>query len=120
MKTAAINLLHRFEQAGIPLERDYFAAAYTYAAVESVAKKVEAVLDKYPNAPLVVAGGVAANSHLRLRLARLCESKGRALCMPPLSLCGDNGAMIAAQGYYELRAGHLADSSCNASAYDEL
>ena len=120
MKTAAINLLHRFEQAGIPLERDFFAAAYTYAAVESVAKKVEAVLDKYPNAPLVVAGGVAANSHLRLRLARLCEKKGRSLCMPPLSLCGDNGAMIAAQGYYELLAGHLAESSCNASAYDEL
>ena len=119
MKTAAINLLHRFEQSGIPLEGDYFAAAYTYAAVESVAKKVEAVLAEYEGAPLVVAGGVAANSHLRARLAALCQKKGRTLCMPPLSLCGDNGAMIAAQGYYELLAGHVTDSTQNASAEDD-
>ena len=119
MKTAAINLLHRFEQSGIALERDYFAAAYTYAAVESVAKKVEATLLRYEGAPLVVAGGVAANSHLRARLAELCKKRGRTLCMPPLSLCGDNGAMIAAQGYYELLSGHIADSTQNASAEDD-
>lgn len=119
MKTAAINLLHRFEQSGIPLEDDYFAAAYTYAAVESVAKKVEAVLARYEGASLVVAGGVAANSHLRARLAALCKQHGRTLCMPPLSLCGDNGAMIAAQGYYELLAGHVSDSTQNASASDD-
>ena len=119
MKTAAINLLHRFEQSGISLEKDYFAAAYTYAAVESVAKKVEGVLLATPGASLVVAGGVAANSHLRARLRRLCEKHGRSICMPPISLCGDNGAMIAAQGYYEFLNGHLADSTQNASASDD-
>lgn len=119
MKTAAINLLHRAEQLGTTPERDYFAAAYTYAAVESVAKKVEALLAKYPDASLVVAGGVAANSHLRRRLTSLCEHMGRSVCMPPLSLCGDNGAMIAAAGYYELLAGNIADSTQNASASDD-
>ena len=119
MKTAAINLLHRATQTGVTLERDYFAAAYTYAAVESVAKKVEALLREYPGAPLVVAGGVAANSHLRRRLTALCEKMGSPVCMPPLSLCGDNGAMIAAAGYYELLAGNLADSTQNASASDD-
>lgn len=119
MKTAAINLLHRFEQTGIELERDYFAAAYTYAAVESIAKKVEEALKQYKDAPLVVAGGVAANSHLRARLAAICQKHGRMLSMPPLSLCGDNGAMIAAQGYYEFIAGHVTDSTQNASASDE-
>ena len=119
MKTAAINLLHRFEQSGIPMENDYFAAAYTYAAVESVAKKVEALLKEYPTASLVVAGGVAANSHLRARLSSLCEKHRRTLCMPPISLCGDNGAMIAAQGYHEYMAGHIASSTQNASAEDD-
>lgn len=119
MKTAAINLLHRFEQLGTLPESDYFAAAYTYAAVESVAKKVEAVLLQYPNAALVVAGGVAANSHLRARLASLCQKHGRTLSLPPMSLCGDNGAMIAAAGYYEFMAGNIADSTQNASAADD-
>ena len=119
MKTAAINLLHRFEQTGISLERDYFAAAYTYAAVESVAKKVEMLLKEYPTASLTVAGGVAANSHLRHRLSSLCEKMGRTLCMPPISLCGDNAAMIAAQGYYEFLCGHIAESTQNASAEDD-
>ena len=119
MKTAAINLLHRFEQSGTPFEKDYFAAAYTYAAVESVAKKVEALLKEYPTASLTVAGGVAANSHLRSRLSSLCEKMKRTLCMPPISLCGDNGAMIAAQGYYEYLDGHIAASTQNASAEDD-
>ena len=113
------DLLHRFEQSGIPLASDYFAAAYTYAAVESVAKKVEAVLTQYPGAALVVAGGVAANSHLRARLCALCEKHGRKISLPPLSLCGDNGAMIAAAGYYELLAGNIASSTQNASASDD-
>ena len=119
MKTAAINLLHRFEQSGKTLEKDYFAAAYTYAAVESVAKKVEVLLKEYPTASLTVAGGVAANSHLRARLSSLCAKMGRTLCMPPISLCGDNGAMIAAQGYHEYVKGNIAKSTQNASAEDD-
>lgn len=120
MKTAAINLLHRFEQTNTPFERDLFAAAYTYGAVESVVKKVDAALSRYAGASLVVAGGVAANSHLRGALSTLCEKKKREIFLPPLSLCGDNGAMIAAQGYYEFLAGHIADSTLNACAADDL
>ena len=120
LKTAAINLLHRFAQTNTPFERDAFAAAYTYAAVESVAKKVDAALDAYPGTALVVAGGVAANSHLRARLASLCTKKGRTLCLTPLSLCGDNGAMIAAQGFYEYQSGARASLSLNAFAADDI
>ena len=118
LKTAAINLLHRYEQTGAEIERDVFAAAYTYEAVEAVAKKVEMALDTYEGEELVLAGGVAANSHLRHRLAYLCEKKNRKIHIPPLSLCGDNGAMIGAQGYYEYLAGNLADSALNGSASD--
>jgi N6-L-threonylcarbamoyladenine synthase len=67
-----------------------------------------------------MAGGVAANSHLRKRLNKLAEEKGVKLFIPSLDLCGDNGAMIAAAAYYEYKMGNLADSSLNASALDKI
>ena len=120
LKTAAINLLHHWEQTGKELPRALFAAAYTYEAVEAVAKKLGMALDRYPSLDLAMSGGVAANSHLRARLAELAAQKHRRLFTPPVSLCQDNAAMIAAQGYYEFSAGNLADSSLNASALDSL
>lgn len=118
LKTAAINLLHRYEQRGEEIDRALFAARYTYESVEAVAKKLRTALERYPEMDLVLCGGVAANSHLRARLTHLCGRMGRQIFIPPLSLCGDNGAMIGAQGYYEYISGRLADSSLNASALD--
>lgn len=118
LKTAAINLLHRYEQKGEEINRPLFAARYTYEAVEAVAKKISAALDRNPGCDLVVSGGVAANSHLRQRLTEVAKNHRVKIFIPPLSLCGDNGAMIAAAGYYEYIRGNLADSSLNASALD--
>lgn len=118
LKTAAINLLHRYEQRGEELPRAEFAAAYTYEAVEAVAKKLTEALGRYPGCDLVCAGGVAANSHLRARLSEVVRRRGVKLYLPPLSLCGDNAAMIAAQGYYEYMSGHLSGAELNASALD--
>lgn len=120
LKTAAINLLHRHEQSGIALDTELFAARYTFEAVEAVAKKIGEALTKYPELDLVMAGGVAANSHLRAKLTDLCRRMNRNLFIPPISLCGDNGAMIAAQGYYEYKEGNVSDSSLNASALDSI
>ncbi len=119
LKTAAINLIHRTEQRGETLRRELLAAVYTREAVEAVAAKLRLALSRYPGEGLAVAGGVAANSHLRKRLAELTLELGVPLFIPPLSLCGDNAAMIAAAGYYEYLAGHLADSSLSASALDD-
>ena len=120
LKTAAINLLHRYEQNGIEIDRALFAARYTYEAVEAVAKKLALALEKYPGCDLAIAGGVAANSHLRARIAEVARNGGVRLFIPTLDLCGDNGAMIAAQGYYEYKNGSVADSSLNASALDSI
>lgn len=120
IKTAAINLIHNCEQKGKELSRALFAAEYTYMAVEAIAKKLTAALNKYPGCDLAVCGGVGANSHLRRRLAEVAAGRRVKLFMPPLPLCGDNGAMIAAQGYYEYLEGNLADSSLNASALDGI
>lgn len=120
LKTAGVNLLHRYEQSGKEIPRALFAARYTYEAVEAVAKKIALALDRYKGESLVLAGGVAANSHLRARLSDLCRKSGVSLYMPPISLCGDNAAMIAAAGFYEFQKGNLATSSLNASALDSI
>lgn len=118
LKTAAINLLHRYEQLGMELPRAAFAARYTYESVEAVAKKIEMAIDRYGVSEFALCGGVAANSHLRNRLTRLAKAKKVNIYLPKVSLCGDNAAMIGAQGYYEFAAGNIADSSLNASACD--
>ncbi len=118
LKTAAINLMHRYEQRSIPLDRAKFAARYTFEAIEAVAKKISMALDENEGCDLVISGGVAANSHLRARLTEVALGHGRDIFIPPISLCGDNGAMIAAAAYYEYLEGNLADSSLNASAQD--
>ena len=120
LKTASINLLHRYEQRGEEIDKPLFAARYTYEAVEAVAKKIGMALERYGEYDLAISGGVAANSHLRERLRSLCEAHGRKIFIPPLSLCGDNAAMIGAAGYYEYLNGTLADSSLNASAEDTI
>ncbi len=120
LKTAAINLLHRYEQKGIEIPRALFAARYTFEAVEAVAQKIDAALEANPGCDFVMAGGVAANSHLRKRLAEVAARRGVKIFIPPVSLCGDNGAMIAAAGYYEYKKGNFADSSLNASALDSI
>ena len=119
LKTAAINLLHHLEQTGAELPRALFAARYTALCVGAVSKKIGMALDRYPGLPVVAAGGVAANAHLRRELAALAARRGVELFIPPLSLCGDNAAMIAAQGYHEYLAGNLRDGSLNASASDD-
>ena len=69
---------------------------------------------------IAIAGGVSANSGVRESLQKACDKRNFTLYMPPLSLCGDNGAMIACAGSYAFDAGIRADSSLNASATMEL
>ena len=64
----------------------------------------------------VVGGGVAANSHIRASIEKLCKKKRVGFFCIPKALCGDNAVMIGAQGYYEYLAGNLADMSLNAYA----
>ena len=118
LKTAALNLINSATQKGETLSHADLAASYTDTIVRAITQKAGEALDRTGDRTLVVAGGVAANSHLRASLQRLCEARGVKLVAPPISLCGDNGAMVAAAGYFEHQAGHLSDTSLNASASD--
>lgn len=69
---------------------------------------------------IAIAGGVAANSRIRADFKAAAEKAGCELYVPPLSLCGDNAAMIGCQGYFEYLAGNVAGSDLNAYANMEL
>lgn len=119
LKTAVINLAHTERSRGNEIEgslRADIAASFTEAAVRTICRGVEGLYSEGEALPLVLAGGVAANSHLRAALSELTAKRGVRLYMPPLSLCGDNAAMIASQGFYELEAGNIAGLELNAYA----
>ncbi len=128
LKTAALNYLNGEAQRGTPIvsapdaleagRAADLAASYTDTIVRAIVKKTGLALKQTGMRRLVLAGGVAANAHLRTGLQALCEKRGVSLCMPPPALCGDNAAMVGAQAYYEYCAGVRADTSLNASASD--
>lgn len=118
LKTAALNYINHCNQQGEEIPCADLAASYTEAIVGGVAAKAELALQQAGHKTLVLAGGVAANSHLRARLDEVCRKNGARLCVPPLSLCGDNGAMVAAAGCFEYRAGHFSSTDLNAMAQD--
>ncbi|HAJ65150.1 MAG: tRNA (adenosine(37)-N6)-threonylcarbamoyltransferase complex transferase subunit TsaD [Oscillospiraceae bacterium] len=120
LKTAVINLVHNAEQKGDELDRASLAASFTKAVSDSLVPRTIAAAREKGRDKLVVAGGVAANSRIRADFKAAAEQNGLTLYVPPLRLCGDNGAMIGAQGYYEFLAGARAHSNLNAYATMDL
>ncbi|MBQ8978838.1 MAG: tRNA (adenosine(37)-N6)-threonylcarbamoyltransferase complex transferase subunit TsaD, partial [Oscillospiraceae bacterium] len=116
LKTAVINLAHNAEQKGEEIDKDGLAASFEYTAAKILTDKTMAAAKMYGYKTVAVAGGVSANTGVRQALEKACERNGYRFCMPPLSLCGDNGSMIACQGYYDFLAGKRADESLNAVA----
>ena len=116
LKTAALNLIHHAEQVGEELDINSLCAAFTAAVSDTLVPRVTMALEQTGYKKIAVAGGVAANSRIRADILAAAEKLGAEVYMPPLSLCGDNGAMIGAQAYYEYLAGNTADMSLNAYA----
>ena len=116
LKTAVINLVHNAEQKGEELDRPSLAASFTKAVSDSLVPRTMQAARELGYDKIVVAGGVAANARIRRDFSEAAAREGRKLFIPPLKLCGDNGAMIGAQGYYEYLAGTRAGSDLNAYA----
>ena len=120
LKTAVINLVHNAEQKGEEIDRASLAASFTKAVSDSLVPRAIRAARELGRDQLVIAGGVAANSRIRADFKKAAEENGLRLFIPPLKLCGDNGAMIGAQAYYEYLAGVRAGSDLNAYATKEL
>lgn len=116
LKTAVINLLHNAQQKGETVCREDLCASFQYRVTEMLVENTMRAAADTGAQTIVLAGGVSANSGLRAGMEAACVRAGYRLFAPPLSLCGDNGAMVAAQGYYELLAGHTAGMELNAAA----
>lgn len=116
LKTAALNNIHNAEQRGETINTADFGASYIHAVVNCLAENTTKAAVDLGYKKIVLAGGVSANSRLRSRFAEICTANGWELFMPDISLCGDNAAMVGAQGYYEYQIGNFADLSLNACA----
>lgn len=116
LKTSVINLIHNAKQKGEELSIPDLAASYRKAVVDVLVRNFVAAAQETNSKKLVIAGGVSANSLLRSRLREECERRGWEFYCPELALCGDNAAMVGAQGYYEYQAGKLAGLELNACA----
>lgn len=120
LKTAVINLIHKHAQKNEEIDKPSLCASFQATVTEILCEKFFLAANDKGYKTLAIAGGVAANSGLRELAQKFADSEGKTLYLPPLSLCGDNAAMIGCQGYYEYLAGNIADSSLNARATMKL
>ena len=120
LKTASLNLIHNSQQKGEELNLPDFAASFGRAVSESLVPRVMAAAKQKGYGQIAVAGGVAANSRIRGDLEAACAQSGDKLFLPELRYCGDNGAMVGCQGYYEFLAGKRAGRDLNAYATRDI
>lgn len=113
LKTAVINLVHNAEQKGEQLNKADIASSFNRAAIDGLIDRLQQIADERKVKTIAIAGGVGANSYLREQVKRF-ETQGLKVCMPTLSLCGDNAAMIASRGYYMYLKNEFADLTLNA------
>lgn len=114
LKTAALNLLNSARQKGEEISVPDLCASCRRAVVEYLTDHFRQAVTESGAEKIAAAGGVSANRLLRRELQRLSRETGAALYIPELRYCGDNAAMIAAQGYYEFIKDHTAGMGLNA------
>ena len=113
LKTAVINEVHNAEQRGEAVSVADMAASFQERIAQILAKKLLSAAADTGAKTVCLSGGVAANGRLRQLVNDGAQKLGAKVLLPALKYCGDNAAMIAAQGYYEYRDGNLADLSLN-------
>lgn len=120
LKTAVVNLVHNAAQKGEVLDSPALAASFTAAVSDTLVPRTMLAARNSGRDRIAIAGGVAANSRIRADFEAAASREGKAIFVPPLSLCGDNAAMIGCQGYYEYLSGTRAGFDLNAYANAQI
>jgi N6-L-threonylcarbamoyladenine synthase len=115
LKSAVLNTIHHHQQVGDHLPVPDVAASFQDAVVDVLVQKTLQAAAEQRVQSIYVAGGVSANRRLRQQLQAAADAAGLKVGFPPLALCTDNAAMIAAAGYYRWQAGTVADLHLNAT-----
>jgi N6-L-threonylcarbamoyladenine synthase len=119
LKTAVVNHLHKLSQNGTDFKKEDIAASFTEAVCDTITDRLSHAMCDFNPPCVVLAGGVSANSHIREAVSALCEKNKCKLYLPPLSLCGDNAAMISSQAFYEFSHNNVSDIHLNAIAVSD-
>ena len=120
MKSAVINLVHNELQRGNEIRREDLATSFQNRVVEILTKKTMKALKEYNVKNLIIAGGVSANKGIRDTFTEICKEEGINLTIPNIKYCTDNGAMIAAAGYFAYKKGIRAGLNLKAEATTSL
>ncbi len=113
LKTAVLNEVNQAKMKQTEINVPDLAASFQERIDGILAEKLLAAAADTGAKQVCLAGGVAANSRLRQLVNDGAQKLGAGVFLPQLRYCGDNGAMIAAQGYYEYMAGHTAGLELN-------
>jgi len=105
LKTAVARCVEQFEARGEEVPVADIAAAFQEAVVDVITAKAVLACRENGITEVLLGGGVAANSRLRQLTEQRCSAAGIRLTVPPLPLCTDNGAMVAALGAQLVMAG---------------
>ena len=116
LKTAVINLTHNAEQKGETIDVPVLCATVRERVCDILVANTLKAAEITGLKKIVLAGGVSANSELRTRMETECTAKGLEIYLPERKYCGDNAAMVGAQGIYEYESGNIAGSELNAVA----
>lgn len=118
LKTAVINIFNTNNMKGEETDINSLAASFQEKISQILSDNLVNAAQEFGFDTLAIAGGVAANKRLRELIQQ--KAKGKKFVCPDIALCGDNGAMIAAQGYYEFLSGNTGDTALNGMANLEI
>ncbi len=105
LKSATLNYINHAAMMGQEINRPDLVASFQNAVVDALVSRAVAAAKEFHVDKVVMAGGVAANSALRAKLAEECEKNGVKSYYPTPILCTDNAAMIGSAAYFEYQKG---------------